>query len=85
MQDFLLELGFEELPARFVLEASRQLTAAVVKELKEGRLKHGEVRSFSTPRRLAVLIRDVVSKQADLIEEIKGPPKSMAYDHRGNL
>ena len=51
MQDFLLELGFEELPARFVEGALRQLLEGVTKKLDQERLSYGEVHSFSTPRR----------------------------------
>ena len=53
MQDFLLELGFEELPARFVEGALRQLLEGVTKKLDQERLSYGEVHSFSTPRRRA--------------------------------
>lgn len=85
MQDFLLELGFEELPARFIEGALKQLSAAILDCLQRERLEHGECREFSTPRRLAVLIEDLQSRQADLSLEVKGPPKNVAYDRQGKL
>ena len=85
MQDFLLELGFEELPARFVESALGQLSEAVVKKLAQARLSHGEVLPFSTPRRLSLLIKDLQVEQDDLVEEVKGPPKNIAQDADGNL
>jgi glycyl-tRNA synthetase beta chain len=85
MQDFLLELGFEELPARFVEKALGQLSESVAKKLDQERLKFGEVLSLSTPRRLALLIRDLQTEQEDVVEEVKGPPLNVARDQEGNL
>lgn len=85
MQDFLLELGFEELPARFVEKALGQLSSSVTKKLDQERLTYGEVLEFSTPRRLALLIRNLQPAQDDLVEKIKGPPLSIARDQEGNL
>ena len=85
MQDFLLELGFEELPARFVGGALGQLSESIGQKLTQERLSHGQVLTFSTPRRLAVLIQDLQSQQADLVEEVKGPPLNIARDQNGNL
>ncbi|NMB02888.1 MAG: glycine--tRNA ligase subunit beta [Firmicutes bacterium] len=85
MQDFLLELGFEELPARFVEGALGQLSEAITKRLNQARLQHGKVVHYSSPRRLAILIRDLQLQQEDLVEEIKGPPLTIARDESGNL
>lgn len=85
MQDFLLELGFEELPARFVKGALEQLSEAILKGLAQARLNHGQVLQYSTPRRLTILIKDLEMQQEDLVEEIKGPPLNIAKDENGNL
>ena len=85
MQDFLLELGFEELPARFVEKALEQLVENVTKKLSQERLKFVEVRRLSTPRRLALLIEGVQTEQEDVVEEVKGPPLTIARDQEGNL
>lgn len=85
MRDLLLELGFEELPARFVHGALTGLSQTIQKGLQAERLDHGEVLEFSTPRRLAVLIKDLQLEQDDLVMEVKGPPKNIAYDDGGQL
>ncbi|MDX8292070.1 glycine--tRNA ligase subunit beta [Metabacillus indicus] len=83
-QDLLLELGLEELPARFVTDAMNQLSMKVENWLKEKNISFGEVHVYSTPRRLAVRIEDVAEKQKDIEEEAKGPAKKIALDSEGN-
>lgn len=85
MQDFLLELGFEELPARFVEGALGQLRDSLEKKLQQERLAYGEITLYSTPRRLTVLVKKLAEQQSDLVEEVKGPPKNIAYDGEGKL
>lgn len=83
-KDLLLEIGLEEVPARFVRGAMNQLKDKMVKWLAESRISHGEVEAFATPRRLALLIRDVAEKQSDMNEEAKGPSRKIAQDEQGN-
>ena len=85
MQDLLLELGFEELPARFIAGALNQLSEAITGRLKQQRLSFGNVVVFSTPRRLAVLVEQLQEQQEDMVEEVKGPPLRIAQDDQGNL
>jgi glycyl-tRNA synthetase beta chain len=75
----LLELGIEELPSSFVDAAIAALPRIVADELAQARLSHGDIRALGTPRRLAVLVGDVVTKQLDLDEEVVGPPETAAY------
>ena len=82
--DFLLEIGLEEIPARFILDASKQLSQKLEELLQKQNIAYGEVKSYSTPRRLAVFIKDVANKQADIHEEVKGPAKKIAVDENGN-
>lgn len=82
--DLLLELGLEELPARFVTDAMNQLSLKTTNWLKEKNISFGEVNVFSTPRRLAVQIEGVAAKQEDIEEEAKGPAKKIALDGDGN-
>ncbi|MGG4491824.1 glycine--tRNA ligase subunit beta [Metabacillus idriensis] len=82
--DLLLELGLEELPARFVADAMNQLSLKTTNWLKEKNISFGEVNVFSTPRRLAVQIEGVAAKQEDIEEEAKGPAKKIALDGDGN-
>ena len=74
----LLEVGTEELPSSFVDNALAALPKIVADELARGRLSHGEVRALGTPRRLAVVVRDVAVRQSDLDEEVTGPPEAAA-------
>ncbi|AKG35737.1 glycine--tRNA ligase subunit beta [Paenibacillus durus] len=82
-KDLLFEIGLEEVPARFIRAAMEQLQDRMTKWLDVSRLKHGEVQSFATPRRLAVLVKDVAEKQADVSEEVKGPSRKIALDAAG--
>ncbi|CAM3960037.1 glycine--tRNA ligase subunit beta [Paenibacillus alkaliterrae] len=83
-RDLLLEIGLEEVPARFVRGAMNQLKEKTVKWLSDSRIEHGGVDAFATPRRLAVLVRDVAEKQTDMNEEAKGPARKIAQDEQEN-
>ncbi|WP_025698246.1 glycine--tRNA ligase subunit beta [Paenibacillus forsythiae] len=82
-KDLLFEIGLEEVPARFIRAAMEQLQDRTAKWLESSRLEHGEVRSFATPRRLAVLVKDVAERQTDVSEEVKGPSRKIAVDAAG--
>jgi glycyl-tRNA synthetase beta chain len=75
----LLEIGTEELPSSFVDTALAALPKIVADELAKARISHGAVRSLGTPRRLAVVVRDVRARQLDLDEEVIGPPEAAAF------
>ncbi len=75
----LLEVGVEELPSSFVDAALAALPALVSARLGELRLLHGEVKALGTPRRLAVIVKDVALQQTDLDEEVLGPPESAGF------
>lgn len=83
-KDLLFEIGLEEVPARFLRGAIEQLQERVVKFLDASRIAFGQVEAYATPRRLAVLIRDVAEKQEDVEEEVKGPSRKIALDENGN-
>ncbi|WP_353626291.1 glycine--tRNA ligase subunit beta [Bacillus sp. JCM 19041] len=72
---FLIEIGLEELPARFVNPAISQFTEKTQAWLEEKELTYETIRSFATPRRLALLIEGLVDKQPDLSGEARGPAK----------
>ncbi|QAS54159.1 glycine--tRNA ligase subunit beta [Halobacillus litoralis] len=80
----LFELGVEELPARFIDDALKQLQEKTADWLSENRIPYGEVKGYATPRRLAVKITDVEEKQPDIEEEAKGPAKKIALDDNGD-
>src|ERR1700690_1326985 len=75
----LLEIGTEELPSSFVDAALAALPKIIADELGQARLSHGEARALGTPRRLAILVRDVQARQLDLDEEVVGPPETAAF------
>lgn len=83
-KDLLFEIGLEEVPARFVRGAIEQLEDRLVKWLDSVRVTHGEVLAYATPRRLTVIIKDVIEKQEDIEEEVKGPSRKIALDDNGN-
>jgi len=75
-QDFLLELGTEELPPKLLQKISNALTTNLTDQLSELKLSFGKVESFATPRRLAVLVHDLQLQQDDQTVERKGPALS---------
>ena len=81
MSDFLFEIGLEEVPARMIASAEAELKKRVVELLRRERvlLGDGNVRSYSTPRRIAVLISGVEESQNPLMVLVKGPSTSVAY------
>jgi glycyl-tRNA synthetase beta chain len=82
-QDFLVELGTEELPPLALPELERSFAAGVRSGLAEAAVSHGELLSFATPRRLAVLVRDVAPLQSTQTLKLKGPPVNAAFDKQG--
>ena len=83
VRDFLVELGTEELPPLALPELERAFAAGVRAGLAEAGLPHGELRSFATPRRLAVWVRDLAEMQPAQSIKLKGPPVSAGYDKEG--
>ncbi|MGM9922874.1 MAG: glycine--tRNA ligase subunit beta [Bacillus sp. (in: firmicutes)] len=83
-KDLLLEIGLEELPARFVTDSIEQLANKIEAWLQEKKISYREIKHYSTPRRLAVLVTDVNEMQEDTQEEAKGPAKKIALDAEGN-
>ena len=79
MPDFLLEIGCEEIPARMIDSASRELRERVTAMLSRERLASADVASFDSPRRLAVMAAGIPAAQPDVTEEVTGPSASVAY------
>ena len=71
--DFLLELGTEELPPKLLIMLSESLKSNIIDELKQINISSGSVIAFATPRRLAIAISELQSKQKDQVIEKKGP------------
>ncbi|NTX41289.1 glycine--tRNA ligase subunit beta [Myxococcus sp. CA033] len=82
-RDLLLEIGAEEIPASFIGPALEDLRRLLTERMAEARLKHGEVSVYGTPRRLAVLVRDVADSGEDVVKEVLGPSAKAAFDAEG--
>ena len=81
--DLLFELGTEELPAGEISTMAHALVDAVIRDLEKHSLTYSGAEPFSTPRRLAVLVRDVALRGPDQERRIVGPPVSAAKDDGG--
>jgi len=80
----LFEVGCEEIPAGMLARAEEELKAGLEKQLAAESLSEGvAVEAFSTPRRLFLWARGLPAGQADVVNEVTGPPKSVAYDAVG--
>lgn len=84
MEDYLLEIGLEELPSSYIDNAIEQLKTDFEKFLNENSLKFEKVRTYSTPRRLAIIVENLDDSQEDSVEIVKGPSAKIAYDEAGN-
>ena len=84
MRDLLLEIGLEEVPAKFMPPALAELKQLAETALSEQRISFDEVVTYGTPRRIALVVKNIADKQADLEEEAKGPAVKAAYDADGN-
>ena len=81
MPDFLLEIGLEEVPARMLASAQAELLKRTLALLTREQLVAAEpkAQSYSTPRRLAVIVNDVLVQQPDITEETTGPAVKIAF------
>ena len=77
--DFLFEIGLEELPSRYVNQAEEDLKKIIEEELKTERIRFSETESFSTPRRIAVIVKNIAERQEDLDMKSIGPSIEIAY------
>ena len=80
----LLEIGTEDLPARFISPALQQLKDNTVKILREYYIECSGANVFGTPRRLALIVEGLPQMQEDRTKEVYGPSKKAAFDANGN-
>lgn len=83
MANFVLEIGTEEMPARFFPQLTDFLADEFRQELLNAQLEHGDIATFSTPRRMVVWIENVADLQKLEEKEIFGPPANIAFDEKG--
>jgi glycyl-tRNA synthetase beta chain len=81
MTDFLFEIGLDEVPARMIASAEAELGRRVTDLLTRERLltPASKVTTYSTPRRLAVVVEGVEPSQADTDEQLTGPSWKVAF------
>jgi glycyl-tRNA synthetase beta chain len=82
-RDFLVELGTEELPPTALRGLEQAFAAGVAAGLLKAGLTHGDVVSFATPRRLAVMVKRLIARQPDQDIKRRGPPVSASFDGAG--
>ena len=78
--DFLFEIGCEELPAKSLQKLSDALQKNLITELAEKQLTYGDIKSFATPRRLAILIKDLIATQPKISKVRRGPALNASFD-----
>ena len=83
-RNLLFEIGTEVSPARFMPWALVEIKKIADDEVQKERLSYDVMESFGTPRRITLVLRGLAEKQEDLIEEIKGPLWSQAFDDYNN-
>ncbi len=82
-QDLLFELGCEELPPKSLLKLSNALLKGIEAGLKEAELNYTSAHAYATPRRLAVIIKNLSTSQPDKSIEKRGPAVQAAFTEDG--
>ncbi|SFQ85300.1 glycyl-tRNA synthetase beta chain [Halopseudomonas formosensis] len=82
-QDFLVELGTEELPPKALRQLAEAFLAGVEKGLKEAGLGYRAARHYAAPRRLAVRVEQLATQQPDRTQQMDGPPLQAAFGADG--
>lgn len=82
-RDLLIEIGTEELPPKSLDTLAKDFEQGIRDGLAKAGLTSGAIHRYATPRRLAVLIRDLPAQQPDRRRERRGPALSAAYDQDG--
>lgn len=85
MSKYLLEVGCEELPYKFIPSVIQQLKTGFENFLNSNKVEFEDVKVYATPRRLAVIVSGLEKESKDEIKVVKGPIKKVAYDENGNL
>ncbi|MEN8245238.1 MAG: glycine--tRNA ligase subunit beta [Thermodesulfobacteriota bacterium] len=83
MDNLLLEIGAEEIPAGYIAPALTAIASNLLKKMSAARIEHGEVKTFGTPRRLAIVVEQVAARQPTISKDVMGPPTKVAYDADG--
>ena len=79
----LLEIGTEEIPARFIPKVLEEMATSFRELMGQELIAVGDIATWGTPRRLALVARDLAATQANTETEELGPPKAVAFDAAG--
>lgn len=80
----VFEIGTEEIPAHVVPKTLNELKEIAKNKLEENRLEFGEIKTLGTPRRIALMVKDLSDTSKDVKEEHKGPAVKIAFDENHN-
>ena len=80
---FLLEIGTEDMPARFIPPALLQMEENAKAIMTENHIRCSEIRTYGTPRRLVLIVEGIPPMQEDRKKEVFGPSKKVAFDEKG--
>ena len=83
MDNLLLEIGAEEIPAGYIEPALKAISKNLLQKMKQARVDCGNIKLYGTPRRLAVEVENVAARQKSVKTEITGPPRRVGFDEKG--
>lgn len=83
VDDFIIEVGTEELPPKALRQLMDAFGAGLTAAIDDVMLEHGDVHAYASPRRLAVIVDALAHRQADRKIQQKGPPTRIAFDKKG--
>ena len=80
-RDVLIEIGTEEIPAGYLENAISSFKKSLETLLVSNKIAFSEIKTFYTPRRLAIIVKNISEKQEKVVNKIKGPPAALAYQN----
>ncbi|MCP4370218.1 MAG: glycine--tRNA ligase subunit beta, partial [Deltaproteobacteria bacterium] len=83
MDNLLLEIGAEEIPAGYIEPALKAISTTLLQKMNQARVDCGNIKVYGTPRRLAVEVENVAARQKSVKTEITGPPSRVGFDENG--
>ena len=83
MNNLLIEIGVEEIPAGYIIPALKFFKENLLKALENNRIEYGQAKYFGTPRRLALIVENISEKQKIQTLSIIGPPEKIGFDKNG--
>ncbi|MDY6790512.1 MAG: glycine--tRNA ligase subunit beta [Thermodesulfobacteriota bacterium] len=83
MDNLLLEIGAEEIPAGYIEPALKALSSALQQKMSQARIDYGNIKLYGTPRRLALEVENVAARQKSIKTEMTGPPSRVGFDKTG--